>query len=1259
MRSFFGILLVLSLAGCALSNRIQIKEEEFLHLDAFNTTLPEIAQRVNESSALSAWALGGDDQIWKYLLEALLLADEVYTEIEMYGISIDYSDEGGNLELYITGHTTVWNISDVQVNFVLFIDSGLELALQFAYNGTQIPVQLWANNSQDWFSGLTLVGINTVSASTETFTDNKGRSFLQGLSLVANLETNEELPVQDSLYTLIHGPPSSDADRVPITGKLVAQFPLDDEQALTHWTLTVDGTIYFASPNVVSNNLVLDFQLTTSGADASMSCDVTITNLGGQGNPPVTFSTDTQISTSSGFNFNGDLQGTWVKPFGVTWIAFNTLDITFAFNPLATPTIASFTMAGGASVSFSNATEPITVNFNADISNGCQEVELDIVVPAVDLDQMFSNMLNGQEPLMISQLKVSGDVNFVISTYSGQYQEGVTVAGNIEVAQVGAIANAVKAFDPSPVWTYAFQLYVPTFSSTPQDIDFYLTETGPIKLSANVIMVGYHIEFDMTPTSEVRLTSSLLYNYEPQKETLTFDVYAQISGTSQQNTIAFGGSMEGTLDPAFGLSWLSLSNLEASLTISNGVIQAFSLQGTANVSFGALSDASVTIIIPGPTFSEFSFSITVLIDNMKTFLDSVGDPSRNPQLASEVSLDGTLTISTFAHDNYQAGITIDGDAMLLSDGKISDAILTFAPNCPMFFSVYLVLPIFSTTPWDVTLQFAENGTFALSKSVTVYGVAVDLIVGDEPEVAVYANTDVKLSGYNDPFHIVFSAALGGSVDLSVSGAIKGSWQPFQFSWFTANSATAVLSFAERELAAFGISGSGNITIVGSNEVSFAISTANDFFDSYIEITAITFGNLGDVIKAVTGMDPPPIIADIVTAGNNFEFILSSFTQGNILEGLTLSDNVTIDGQIVEQLKVFDQFGQIKSGNYGMGLTVPVFPGQTPDFNVQLSTPSVRISNSMLCEGFNIDVGTDPAALSISTQLYVNFTHNPELEFGVKGSFAVDGTISLSGYMVGTWDDMFGIKGVDVSNVEFAIGLSPDLCGVDLCLSQVGLGYNLSIGNSIVAFYGAINIPDLLDIFLEGELLGSDDMGLTFVDMALEWNNLVGNKLGIPIDTSNIPPKWGFTDSSFYIAPVSGTFNNINYQQGFWVDGGFNMFGIEVQADIKVTTGDFDFHVEINTTNFQINLNEQLNLMNGQVGGSVASVQNVTLSELSLAKYAKGKQANFYMEYEFFGGSHTADFGVAVLDLSLDFSDFFNTYLKNLFSSNARKTVNFN
>ena len=45
----------------------------------------------------------------------------------------------------------------------------------------------------------------------------------------------------------------------------------------------------------------------------------------------------------------------------------------------------------------------------------------------------------------------------------------------------------------------------------------------------------------------------------------------------------------------------------------------------------------------------------------------------------------------------------------------------------------------------------------------------------------------------------------------------------------------------------------------------------------------------------------------------------------------------------------------------------------------------------------------------------------------------------------------------------------------------------------------------LNIFI-GELIGPNGMALTVYDVALEWNTVIGNKIGYPINMNDIPPS---------------------------------------------------------------------------------------------------------------------------------------------------------
>jgi len=324
--------------------------------------------------------------------------------------------------------------------------------------------------------------------------------------------------------------------------------------------------------------------------------------------------------------------------------------------------------------------------------------------------------------------------------------------------------------------------------------------------------------------------------------------------------------------------------------------------------------------------------------------------------------------------------------------------------------------------------------------------------------------------------------------------------------------------------------------------------------------------------------------------------------------------------------------------------IPIFSDQVPDVEIFLQTTSIPIATNLTLTGLTIQLDTTPLSISVGTGLDITFSDNPELEFDVKGTLNTDGSVLLAGDMLGSWENMFGIKGFDISNVDIEVGFNPSMCGVDLCLSDVGLGFNLSIGSSSIGFYGNVAVPDIEDIFIEGSISGPNGMALSFCDIATEWNEIVGDELGIPINVSDIPCDWGILDTSFYIAPESGTFNQVTYQQGFWIDGGFDLFGVDCDVEIEVTSKDFIFEIHVNVSEFEQELWNELGVRNNnenddpivrfvqrsqnpvmnkkiqnmKTAFSIVKVYNVTLDNWSVANIAEGLNPNFTMEYDFLG-----------------------------------------
>jgi len=166
-------------------------------------------------------------------------------------------------------------------------------------------------------------------------------------------------------------------------------------------------------------------------------------------------------------------------------------------------------------------------------------------------------------------------------------------------------------------------------------------------------------------------------------------------------------------------------------------------------------------------------------------------------------------------------------------------------------------------------------------------------------------------------------------------------------------------------------------------------------------------------------------------------------------------------------------------------------------------------------------------------------------------------------------------------------------------------------------------------------------------MAVQYNKMAGHLLP-HIDVNDIPSSWGLKDFLFYLAPVAGTFNDIHYQAGFMIDGGFDVFGIDVTINITVTSDDFAFDVSINKDTFQHALNHELLAMGYTSPDDLVDVHDVVYTGLH-TKGVAGKDYGHFKMYYAFLGDRQVSFDVGELaDCYGTFHDFFMKYLKHLF-----------
>src|SRR5262245_19470105 len=110
---------------------------------------------------------------------------------------------------------------------------------------------------------------------------------------------------------------------------------------------------------------------------------------------------------------------------------------------------------------------------------------------------------------------------------------------------------------------------------------------------------------------------------------------------------------------------------------------------------------------------------------------------------------------------------------------------------------------------------------------------------------------------------------------------------------------------------------------------------------------------------------------------------------------------------------------------------------------------------------------------------------------------------------------------------FVVGLNPALCGIDLCITQLALGFALTFGSTVVQFYGNVEVPQIQNIFIDAGVNDPNGLSLNFQNVAYAYNQIVGTRLP-HLNPGEFPAGWAMQKLNFFLAPQAGSFDGINY-----------------------------------------------------------------------------------------------------------------------------------
>jgi len=244
-----------------------------------------------------------------------------------------------------------------------------------------------------------------------------------------------------------------------------------------------------------------------------------------------------------------------------------------------------------------------------------------------------------------------------------------------------------------------------------------------------------------------------------------------------------------------------------------------------------------------------------------------------------------------------------------------------------------------------------------------------------------------------------------------------------------------------------------------------------------------------------------------------------------------------------------------------------------------------------------------------------------------------------------------IKDFSLSNIIVQFGFNPELCELDGCISDFGLGTDMTIGNKVIKFDGNVAAPDFWDIFLFGSFSGGNTETLAVLDVAKEWN--MANPSS-PVPTALLAASWGITEASFYFAPEDGTFGPITYQKGFGVTGQMELLSMDVDLSLNCTEDngfscDFSFDCHFDLGTFGNMIKKELGLIYGEAAKNIIfSVSQVTVTEWSQQQTSQNIHPRWLIDIEVLGIKNNLDFRMPQESLQQDFHTFFTTWLKHIF-----------
>jgi len=998
------------------------------------------------------------------------------------------------------------------------------------------------------------------------------------------------------------------------------------------------------------------------------------------------------------YQLQGLLNGKWSHPLGLQW-----LDVVSA---TATVNVASHVVSSihfDASAQMTFADKPLKVDVEV-FGEHLQNVKVAIEDIPLGVDTMQKILQQGANvntlPALMREMVFGGTVDLVIANYDDTNTRAgfsMIIKVHLDKNKPHTIADALlDTFGASALgdpysMTFDMQLFAPVFDSkatTVCTIDIKANSNIPVGQGMVAVKVGVRVDI-LKNGKQIRriLPNAFRPQLPPRDVQSDLYIYIDVETTIKDQKVSFEFTgkyvasthrvdlsaqlTEAWVHP-FGLQWLTINTAQIASVIQNGRMNDLKVIGGATVNYGQSSPASVTVTfyITGNKLENFYVQITGTFNNdWKNFFQSVAGIQAPDVISSQMNVDGNLQFTLANYDGApeKKGLTIRAHVQLADGYSLNKAARLLIPGDGKQISIDLVLfvPVFGTNPSYITFSLIENGPIFSHKNMKLTQIRLDVVVAPQFSIAIRATSTLEFSN-NDVVTFNIAGSFQENALVTFTGDMVGTWpHPFNLQWLSVTGVHTklVINAANGQLQSFVVGGSADMTFPKFHMTgTFEIVIGKSIKDITFTLTVDCQYQLHEVAAAITNGDVPAVFKEAKSLNGQLVLTISTVTNGETRDGLSIAMKASVPptSELMKKMQVvvphIDSFELVAAIHIPIFSTNPSHIDLQLQFNAEITIVKDKFYFEQLAFTFAVDSGL---TVGVSARVRAHFATNPTLWFLLAGTYSTSQTVTLTGEMIGTWVNPFGIKGFNVSDVIGEIGFNPAMCEIDACLADIGVGFKVSLGTITVEFDGRAAIPDWEKIFAYASVSGKNGYIFTVRDLVSTWNNMAPQH---QIPLSLIPNGWGLKDSMAYFAPQDQQFGNKFFKKGFEVKGGITILDLDVDFDVQchdttITPNacSFDFHFHFDLVAFAKMIKRELfgagmitaeEYENPQF--ALFAVRSVELEDFSTGVLAQNTNPRFRVQLEILGIKRNVDVRMPPAELAGSFHSYFGKFLRHLF-----------